>query len=483
MGSVRVDLYNSTGTTLIASQTTTAGGSYSFTNLAPGTYQIVETDLAGYVSTTPNTVTATVNAGGSATVNFGDYRLSTGTSSSIGGIVFNDANGNGIQDPGELPIGGVTIQLRNSTGTVIATTTTSASGAYTFSTLTAGTYTVTEIDPAGYISTTLNTVAVNLSAGTNAIIHFGDQIIGSAQIADPAVTKYGSPSTATVGSAVVYTVTLGNNGSVNATNVVLTDTKPAFLDIVSITISPSPGLTPVISGNTFTINFGTVRPTDVYIVTVVTRVNSQGQPPGGSNQASISTSSATDRTFNNSASASLQITARGDDTDLPETGFAPNKITDLSRERRENYVQTSVTLEIPSLNIKIPVVGVPQRIGEWNVSWLGSQAGWLEGSAFPSWNGNSVLTGHVYLPNGLPGPFVNLNTLKYGDRVIIHAFGQKYTFEVRTNVVVAPDDTSALQHEERPWLTLVTCKDYDDRTNTYRKRVVVRAVLVSVTAE
>lgn len=168
---------------------------------------------------------------------------------------------------------------------------------------------------------------------------------------------------------------------------------------------------------------------------------------------------------------------------LPSTGFAPDKNTDLSKLPLEKYLQTSLTLEIPSLGVDIPIAGVPERNGEWNVSWLGRQAGWLEGTAFPSWNGNSVLTSHVYLPNGLPGPFVNLNTLKYGDRVIVHAFGQKYTFEVRTNAVVEPNDTSALKHEERPWLTLVTCKDYDEKTNTYRKRVVVRAVLVSVTAE
>ncbi len=67
--------------------------------------------------------------------------------------------------------------------------------------------------------------------------------------------------------------------------------------------------------------------------------------------------------------------------------------------------------------------------------------------------------------------------------MIVRAFGQKYIFEVRTNAVVDPDDTSALKHEEKPWLTLVTCKDYDEKTSTYRKRVVVRAVLVSVTSE
>src|SRR4030095_4134484 len=36
IGGVRVDLYDSTGTTLIASGTTSAGGAYSFPNIPPG---------------------------------------------------------------------------------------------------------------------------------------------------------------------------------------------------------------------------------------------------------------------------------------------------------------------------------------------------------------------------------------------------------------------------------------------------------------
>jgi LPXTG-site transpeptidase (sortase) family protein len=491
IGAVKVDLYDSSGTTLIATLTTTAGGSYSFTNLTPGDYLVVETDLAGYVSTTPNSVTATVSAGGSATVNFGDYRLPNAALSGILGMVFNDANGNGVQDSGETALSGVTIELRNDLGTVIATTTTNALGSYSFPNLAAGLYTVTETDPAGFISTTLNHVAVNLSAGTTATINFGDQTSGAAQIADPAVTKFGSPTSASVGSAVVYTVTVGNNGNLNATNVVLTDTKPSFLDIISITIAPNPGLTPVLSGNTFTINFGTVAPTDSYIVTVVTRVNSLGQPPGGSNNVSITTSSITDRTFNNAFSAALQITSSASGGGnvrsvraLPETGFAPGVVTDLSHMPHDVYLNTGdVMLEIPALGIKIPIVGVPLKDGAWNVSWLGNQAGWLQGTAFPSWSGNSVLTSHVYLSNGLAGPFVNLNKLKFGEKIIIHAYGQKYTFEVQTNAVLEPNDTSAFRHEDKPWLTLVTCKEYDEKSKTYRKRVVVRAALVSVTAE
>jgi LPXTG-site transpeptidase (sortase) family protein len=150
---------------------------------------------------------------------------------------------------------------------------------------------------------------------------------------------------------------------------------------------------------------------------------------------------------------------------------------------RRTYAATDVTLEIPSLGIKLPVVGVSKKNGKWDVTWLENQAGWLEGTAFPSWDGNSVLTSHVYLSNGLPGPFVNLGKLKYGDRVIVHAYGQKYTFEVRTNTIVEPNDVSIFKHEEKSWLTLVTCKEYDQKTNTYKKRVVIRAVLVKVEAE
>src|SRR5258706_3295556 len=213
-------------------------------------------------------------------------------------------------DSGKAPLAGVTVQFLNNVGIVIATTTTNATGVYSFNNLLAGTYTVVETDPAGYTSTTLNSVGVALSSGTTATVNFGDQS-GAAAVADPEVTKNGSPATATVGSTVVYTITVGNTGNTSATNVVLTDTKPAFLDIISITVSPNPGLTPVISGNTFTINFGTVLPTDTYVVTVVTRVNSQGVPPGGSNTVLITTSSATDRTFNNNAAAVLKIPSSG----------------------------------------------------------------------------------------------------------------------------------------------------------------------------
>jgi LPXTG-site transpeptidase (sortase) family protein len=84
------------------------------------------------------------------------------------------------------------------------------------------------------------------------------------------------------------------------------------------------------------------------------------------------------------------------------------------------------------------------------------------------------------MASGLPGPFVNLNKLKFGDKIIVHAYGQKYTFEVQTNQIVEPNDSSVMKHEDKSWLTLVTCKDYDEKTKTYLSRVIVRAILTRV---
>jgi LPXTG-site transpeptidase (sortase) family protein len=141
----------------------------------------------------------------------------------------------------------------------------------------------------------------------------------------------------------------------------------------------------------------------------------------------------------------------------------------------------SLWLEIPRLGVQEPIVGVPLTNGEWDVTWLGDQAGWLNGTAFPTWAGNSVLTGHVYDAYGQPGPFVHLNWLWYGDKVIVHAWGAQYVYEVRQVTQVTPGAVSSvIKHEDLPWVTLVTCRGYDPASNSYEYRVVIRAVLVEV---
>jgi LPXTG-site transpeptidase (sortase) family protein len=164
---------------------------------------------------------------------------------------------------------------------------------------------------------------------------------------------------------------------------------------------------------------------------------------------------------------------------LPSTGFAPNRVTSLPAQTTSYEALGDLWLEIPRLGVKMPIVGVPQGSGSWDVSWLGSNAGWLNGTAFPTHAGNSVLTGHVFDAFGTAGPFVHLNWLWYGDKVIVHAWGADYTYEVRQVKQMAPGAVSSvLKHEELPWVTLVTCRGYDEVSDTYLYRVVVRAVLV-----
>ncbi|HMA77238.1 MAG TPA: SdrD B-like domain-containing protein [Candidatus Krumholzibacteriaceae bacterium] len=90
-------------------------------------------------------------------------------SSMVRGSVFHDADGDGIQDPGETGIPQVEIQLTGQGRKVI----TDGYGKYFFP-LSAGNYSIQEIDPPDYSSTTPNLVTVNLTAGQTKIINFGD---------------------------------------------------------------------------------------------------------------------------------------------------------------------------------------------------------------------------------------------------------------------------------------------------------------------
>jgi LPXTG-site transpeptidase (sortase) family protein len=172
---------------------------------------------------------------------------------------------------------------------------------------------------------------------------------------------------------------------------------------------------------------------------------------------------------------------------IPGTGFAPSSTISLPQQPVSlAYTKLGdLWLEIPALKMKVNIVGVPQSENAWDVKWLGDDAGWLNGTAFPTWQGNSVITGHVYGSNGLPGIFVNLKDLKYGYQIIVHLYGEKYIFEVRAMRLVRPETTNyALEHlEGASYLTLITCQGYDPQNNIYRFRRIVRAVLMDVQAE
>ncbi|MCI0479729.1 carboxypeptidase regulatory-like domain-containing protein, partial [Candidatus Uhrbacteria bacterium] len=146
---------------------TDTAGYYSFI-VQRGTYTVVETDPVGFSSTTSNSVVATVAAGtDTVTVNFGDYGAPL--SGTIAGYVYIDENEDGFRGGAEEGVPNVT--LRTSSGD---SATTNSKGYYRF-TLLPGTYSVTETDPEGYTSTTVNTFNnIVIVADTIVVRNFGD---------------------------------------------------------------------------------------------------------------------------------------------------------------------------------------------------------------------------------------------------------------------------------------------------------------------
>ncbi|MGL4424027.1 MAG: SdrD B-like domain-containing protein, partial [Gemmataceae bacterium] len=119
---------------------------------------------------------------------------------SLGNFVWNDANNNGKFDTAEAGIAGVTVNLLNSTGTVVGTTTTDTAGNYVFNNLTPGTYTFRVTGPTGLVSSTgtPNSVTGPYEPGVSG-------------------TQNNEDHGTTAGNFVTSTVTLGNPGD-TATN-------------------------------------------------------------------------------------------------------------------------------------------------------------------------------------------------------------------------------------------------------------------------
>ncbi|MEW6427154.1 MAG: SdrD B-like domain-containing protein, partial [Thermodesulfobacteriota bacterium] len=150
---------------LIATTTTDANGNYLFAGLAPGSYTVDFVNPDGSVW-----ARSTADAGGDdsldsdagATGMTGCYTLAAGESNltvdagfykkaALGDRVWNDANNNGVQDNGETGIAGATVNLRDCSGALIATTTTDANGNYLFAGLAPGSYTVDFVNPDGSV--------------------------------------------------------------------------------------------------------------------------------------------------------------------------------------------------------------------------------------------------------------------------------------------------------------------------------------------
>ncbi|HEY4317046.1 MAG TPA: SdrD B-like domain-containing protein, partial [Herbaspirillum sp.] len=162
LSGVTIKLSNSANSTVLTT-TTDANGAYSFTNLLPGTYALLEPTqptgtangktIAGTsggtptaVGTVPSAITTIVLP--PATSSTGNNFAELPTGHQISGRVFGDVDNNGLFDTTDAGLAGVTMTLTgvdvNGQTVTPQTTTTDATGRYLFIGLVDGTYVVTE---------------------------------------------------------------------------------------------------------------------------------------------------------------------------------------------------------------------------------------------------------------------------------------------------------------------------------------------------
>ena len=154
--------------------TTDLNGYYQFTGLPAGTYNIVQSQPLGWIDGQDSIG----SLGGNDSVNdqftniilppgesgvdylFGEINPSMEGTTFVSGTVWLDSDRDSVLDFGESGIAGVTVELYQANGTLVATTTTGPDGSYVFLNVPPGSYRVQQVQPNQYGSSTPNIIPV-----------------------------------------------------------------------------------------------------------------------------------------------------------------------------------------------------------------------------------------------------------------------------------------------------------------------------------
>ncbi len=147
----------------VAATTTAADGTYHFADVAPGEYTVAVTDtdavLAAYALTGGSDPSAPFTAAPGDVYLNADFGYRNASLHGITDRAWYDADGDGTADPGEPGIGGLTVNLLDAGGTVIATAASAADGTFSFHGLPDGDYSLAVSDTAGKLAATTPTTA------------------------------------------------------------------------------------------------------------------------------------------------------------------------------------------------------------------------------------------------------------------------------------------------------------------------------------
>lgn len=214
-----------------------------------GLFGAGETQALGAVLTGTQSITLTVGTGYSATQPlFARFRLypdyyalpaadlgvvDNGEVEDYGwfairGVVFDDLDGNGIRDGGDVGLAGFTVTVTGADGEVLAVVQSAADGAYVVAGLTTGVYTVTLTLPPNYAAITPTQAPATID-GTPTVVDFAVQAR-----ADLGITKVGAPDPVLAGERLHYTLLVTNSNAI-AHAVVVTDVLPGAVNFVAAT--------------------------------------------------------------------------------------------------------------------------------------------------------------------------------------------------------------------------------------------------------
>jgi hypothetical protein len=176
---------------ITATTSTASDGTYLFVGVAPGVYRVDVTDtgavLTGYLLTLgPEPSTSILLAAGDVDVSR-DFGYQNPSLLSIANAIWDDEDGDGVRDPGEAGIAGVTVALRDSGGNLIGTAVTDANGDFQFSGLGDGNYTVDLTDTSGLLTNLQGTtaaanagqLAVTVAGANVSAVSFGYRSLGT----------------------------------------------------------------------------------------------------------------------------------------------------------------------------------------------------------------------------------------------------------------------------------------------------------------
>ena len=160
-------------------------------------------------------------------------------------------------------------------------------------------------------------------------------------------------------------------------------------------------------------------------------------------------------------------------------------LRDKYRRKVTEPSQTSPEFEriiIPSLKVNAPIISKPYSELTWDISNLGQDVAALNDIPNQTSENNIVFAGHVTVRNGSHGPFRYLWKLNPGEEIILYDDYMIYTYVVREQLLVYPEQSSVLNDTSQPQLTLITCTTWDEETLSYLRRLVVFADLEKVEA-